>query len=84
MAFVPPAIWAATAAAGVGAVANAALAPKPPKVPAPPSAPTQNSASNAAQQQEDILRKRRGVLSNIYGGAQPGAGAAPVAKATLG
>jgi hypothetical protein len=36
----------------------------------PPSVPNQNDALNAAQAQTDALRARRGVLSNIFAGAQ--------------
>lgn len=50
---------------------------------APPGAPTQDAAANAAQSQTDLLRRRRGVMANIYAGG--GAGAPPVAsKSTLG
>lgn len=39
---------------------------------APPTAPTQDTAANAALQQQDILRRRRGVYANIFaGGAAP-------------
>ena len=36
-----------------------------------PHAPNQDNAANAAQQQADYLRKRRGILGNIFGGSQP-------------
>lgn len=36
------------------------------------SAPTIDSAANAAQQTADRLRRRRGVLANIFGGAKSG------------
>ena len=42
------------------------LSPKEP--PPVPSAPTQDLAANAAMQSQDEMRRRRGVLSNIYGG----------------
>lgn len=45
-----------------------------------PHAPNQNTAANAAQQQADYMRRRRGVLGNIFGGNQ--ANSAPVATAT--
>lgn len=39
---------------------------------APPTAPTQDTAANAALQQQDMLRRRRGVFANIFaGGAAP-------------
>ena len=50
--------------------------------PAPPAPPSQDAAANAAKQQQDLLRKRRGVLANIFGGSS---GSQPaVTKATLG
>lgn len=50
-----------------------------------PHAPNQDVAANAAQQQSDYMRRRRGVLANIFGGSQPNS--APVAtgnKSSLG
>lgn len=39
---------------------------------APPTAPTQDTAANASLQQQDLLRRRRGVFANIFaGGAAP-------------
>jgi len=38
---------------------------------AAPKAPNQDTAANSAQQQSDYLRRRRGVLANIFGGNQP-------------
>lgn len=50
---------------------------------APPTAPTQDTAANASLQQQDLLRRRRGVFANIFAG-----GAAPTpttaTKSTLG
>lgn len=50
---------------------------------APPTAPTQDTAANAGLQQQDLLRRRRGVFANIFAG-----GAAPTpttaTKSTLG
>ena len=37
--------------------------------PAPPAIPNVNDAANAAQQQTDALRARRGLLANIYAGS---------------
>lgn len=51
-----------------------------PTPPAPPGVPNQNDAANAAQQATDQMRMRRGLLSNIYAGAQ---GTAPVAGKTV-
>lgn len=50
---------------------------------APPTAPTQDTAANAALQQQDLLRRRRGVFGNIFAG---GAAPAPTTstKTTLG
>lgn len=47
---------------------------------ATPRAPSQNVAANSSQQQADYLRRRRGVLSNIFGGNQ--ANSSPVAVAS--
>ena len=41
---------------------------------APPGPPTQDVAANAAQQQQDLQRRRLGVLGNIFAG---GSAAAP-------
>jgi hypothetical protein len=60
-----PYILGSAAGAGVGAVANSLMAPKAPKAPQPVNS---NDAANAAQSQQDALRARRGLLSNIYGG----------------
>lgn len=51
---------------------------------APPGAPTQDTAANAAQSQQDALRKRRGVLSTIYGGGSSSGSPAVSSKSTLG
>ena len=51
--------------------------------PPPPSPPTQDVAANAAKQQLDFLRRRRGVLGNIFAGAGQTA-PATTTKATLG
>jgi hypothetical protein len=45
-----------------------ALKPKAP--PLAPGIPNPNDAANAAQQQTDQMRMRRGLLSNIYAGGQ--------------
>lgn len=51
--------------------------------PAPPGPPSQDTAANAALQQNDVLRRRRGVMANIFAG---GAAATPATstKSTLG
>ena len=36
-----------------------------------PKSPNQDTAANSAQQQSDYLRRRRGILGNIFGGNQP-------------
>jgi hypothetical protein len=47
--------------------------------------PTIDTAANMTAQQADILRRRRGVLSNIYAGAnQAGVPAAPAPGAAMG
>jgi len=38
--------------------------------PAPPGVPNPNDAANAAQATTDQMRMRRGLMSNIYAGAQ--------------
>jgi hypothetical protein len=66
-----PQIVAGAAAVSAGASVYSALkgAPKPPQAPKPPS---QDTATNAALQQQQQLLRRRGVLANIYaGGAAP-------------
>lgn len=50
---------------------------------AAPKAPNQDTASNAAQQQSDILRRRRGMLANIFGGGQAGSSTPTVGTKTL-
>ena len=67
MAMVPAVAWAAAAATAAGAGVAALTRPK---APSPPPVPNSNDAANAAQQQADALRQRRGVLSNIYVGSQ--------------
>lgn len=59
-----------------------AFSPKAGKVPQAPGAPTLDLAANA-QQQSDRLARRRGVLSNIYGGATTSSPAV-VGRQTLG
>lgn len=54
----------------------------PGKPPPPPGVPNQSAAENASMQQADELRRRRGLLSTIYGGGQPQQPA--VGKTTLG
>jgi len=63
-----PAI-AAVVGAGAGIYAATKSPTKPPPVPGPPDP---NAAANAAQEQTDQLRMRRGLLSNIYAGGQSG------------
>lgn len=50
------------------------------KAPTMPQAPTIDDASTAAQQTQDMMRRRRGVLSNIYAGNQQSA--APTVSTT--
>lgn len=47
---------------------------KAPQPPAAPAVPNANDAANASQAQADQMRQRRGLMANIYGGAQ---GSAP-------
>lgn len=78
-----PIIWQTVAAAGAAKVVDSATKPKSPALPTPPLIPNQDAAANAASAQTDLMRKRRGVLQNIYAGG--GAAAPQVAtKATLG
>ncbi len=44
------------------------IVPDVPDVPEPPAAPTIDDAVRSRQEQ-DLRRRRRGVLANIYGGA---------------
>lgn len=53
-----------------------------PGTPAPPPIPDPNAAANAAQQQTDAMRVRRGLYANIYGGNATGTPS--VGKQTLG
>lgn len=48
-----------------------------------PSAPTGDTAATSARQNQDFLRQRRGVLSNIFAGANQSAPAPTVAQKTL-
>ena len=50
--------------------------------PGPPGPPNPNDAANAAQEQTDALRMRRGLLANIYAGA--GGGSPVVGRTQLG
>jgi hypothetical protein len=43
---------------------------KPKAPPTPPGVPNPNDAANAAQTTTDQMRQRRGLLANIYAGAQ--------------
>lgn len=43
---------------------------KPKTPPTPPGVPNPNDAANAAQGLTDSMRMRRGLMSNIYAGAQ--------------
>jgi len=43
---------------------------KPSTPPSPPGVPNPNDAANAAQSTTDSMRLRRGMLANIYAGAQ--------------
>lgn len=58
------------------------IAPKTP--PPPPSAPTQDTAANAALQQGDQFARRRGVLSNIFGGGSSNPSPSVGSKTLLG
>lgn len=57
--------------------------PKMPDIPETPAAPTIDTAQQDRSQQ-DRIRRRRGVLANIYGGAQGGTGSGSSGKAVLG
>lgn len=50
--------------------------------PGPPGPPNPNDASNAAQEQTDAMRMRRGMLANIYAGV--GGGSPVVGRTQLG
>ena len=51
---------------------------------ATPRAPNQDTAANAGQQQADYLRRRRGILGNIFGGNQPNSTPVVAQKQLLG
>jgi hypothetical protein len=55
---------------------------KPKTPPAPPGVPNPNDAMNAAQQQTDAMRMRRGLMSNIYAGSLQGQASQPVSGKT--
>lgn len=61
------AIGAGAAVVGAGTAIYAATKGAP-KIPGSPQPPTQDTAANAANQQADMMRKRRGVLANIAAG----------------
>jgi len=48
-----------------------------PRKPEQPQAPNIDDAQSGARQAEDLMRQRRGVLANIYGGAGADNAAAP-------
>ena len=48
----------------------------------PPAPPNQNDALNSAQAESDALRARRGVLANMFAGAQTGGSSTPVVGKT--
>lgn len=78
---VPYIAGAATAASAGAAVYSATKGA--PKVPLAPQPATQDTAANAANQQSDLMRKRRGVLANIAAGSNATAPQVS-AKSTLG
>lgn len=56
-----------------------------PKTPPPsPGVPDPNVAANAAQSTTDQMRMRRGLMSNLFAGASPSAGAPVTGKTALG
>lgn len=83
MAAVVPFVYQALAGVAASKVIDSATKSKNPALPTPPIIPNQDSAANDATAQTDLLRKRRGVLQNIYAG---GNAAAPTVatKSTLG
>lgn len=78
-----PALWQAGVAAIGAKVVDSATKSKTPALPTPPIIPNQDVAAQAAMGETDMLRKRRGVMSNIFAG---GNAAAPqvASKSTLG
>ncbi len=61
-------------------LAGDALKKKSP--PPTPGVPDPNQAANNAQNLTDQMRMRRGLMSNLYAGAQTGPGSAPVTGKT--
>ena len=57
--------------------------PKAPKVPAEPAPPTLDEAAKN-RDELDRIKKRRGVLANIFGGAAANAASPVVGVKTLG
>jgi hypothetical protein len=80
MAWVAPLATALTAAGGTYAAIRAS---KGQNIPKPPGPPNQDIAANAAAQQDALLRQRRGVMGNIFGGAA-GQPATTATNASLG
>jgi len=68
MSFLDPPRWMRRLDPGASAAHSVMNAGRPGPPPLP-GVPNVNDAANAAQQQSDALRARRGFLSNIYGGA---------------
>lgn len=68
MSFVSNALHTWSRATGIGGypASRAQIEGRPPP---PPGIPNPNDAANAAQQQTDALRARRGLLANIYAGS---------------
>jgi len=69
MGFVSNALHSISRATGIGGVPQSAAAKAEIASRKPPAIPNVNDAANAAQQQTDEMRARRGLLANIYAGA---------------
>ena len=68
--FVLPLLGALSAGTAVAAVVKK-LSPSKSAAPPLPGAPTADVAANDATQVQDDIRRRRGVLANIYAGQNP-------------
>ena len=78
---------AVVAGTAIGAIAANQMKPGAPQVAAAPPIPTQDTASNNTLQQQDALRKRRGIYANILSSSNqgaPGIPSPPANKSVLG
>lgn len=70
MSFIPHIFGGALKTVGLRHAGGAVEHALDPHIPAPPGVPNPNDAANASQAVTDQMRMRRGMMSNIYAGAQ--------------